>query len=289
MLKISTGSGENYGEKGSYESFKHLKEIGYNAVDYQTFCCEPATKIYTLNDKDFENFVKMDCAFAKEIGLEIIQTHGPWPFDDTKPELYASKFEAMIKSIKGTAIIGAKYVVMHPLMPSGWNSSPNNTEEVKQNIEYFKKLEPYAREYGVKIAIENMPGLSTRCTSVKELADCVDAVDSEYFVACYDTGHGNCSGKRFNSKEKVGDAIRLLGNRLGCLHIHDNDGLDDQHMLPFNGTIDWEDFIRALREIKYQGTINFECCAHNFPQKIKSDMEKIYFETAKYFATKVDE
>lgn len=289
MLKISAGNGEDFSEKGSYENFKHLKEMGYNAVDYQTFLFEPATKIYTLNDKEFEEFVKRDRAFAKEFDLEIIQTHGPWPFDDSKPELYDSKFEAMKKSIKGTAIIGAKYVVMHPLMPSGWYKSPNHAEEVAQNIEYFKKLEPYAREYGVKIAIENMPWGNTPCSTVKELADCVDAVNSEYFVACYDTGHGNCSGEKFHSKEKVGDAIRLLGNRLGCLHIHDNDGLDDQHMLPFNGTIDWYDFISALREIKYKGSINLECCAHNLPGNLKSDMEKIYFDIAKYFATKVDE
>lgn len=288
MLKISNGSGTNLGEKGSYEAFKHLKEMGYDAVDYQPFCTEPGTGIYALDNKKFEEFLKMDAAFAHEIGLDIIQTHGLWPYDDTNPAQYDLKFEAMIKSIKGSAIVGAKYVVMHPLMPTMWEQSPHHTEDLIQNTEYFRKLEPYAREYGVKIALENMPTNHVTCSTAKELADCIDAVDSEYLVACYDTGHGNCSLQRFVSKEKVGDAIRLLGNRLGCLHIHDNDGQSDLHLPPYFGTIDWDDFIAALREIKYQGVINLECHAPHAPEELKLPLEKWLVDLAKRFATEIE-
>lgn len=287
MLKISNGSGTNLGEKGSYEAFKHLKELGYDAVDYQPFCTEPGTGIYAFDDKKFEEFLKMDAAFAREIGLDIIQTHGLWPYDDTRPEQYDLKFEAMVKSIKGSAIVGAKYVVMHPVMPTMWEPSPHRAEDLIENTEYFRKLVPYAREYGIKIALENMPGYNVPCTTTQELIDCIDAIDSEYLVACFDTGHNNCSCERFVSKENIGDSIRMLGDRLACIHIHDNDGQNDQHMLPFSGNIKWNAFTAALRDIKYRGSINFECHAPDAPNGLALPVEKWLVDVGKYFANEI--
>lgn len=287
MLKISIGSGVNLGENGSLEQFRHLKALGYDAVDYQQFCTEPGTGLFALDDKAFEEFLRRDAAFAREVGIEIVQTHGLWPYDDTKPEQYDSKLDAMIKSIKGSAIVGAKYVAMHPVMPTMWQPSPHHDEDVIANTEYFRKLVPYAREYGVKIALENMPGSHVPCGTIKELVDCIDAIDSEYLVACLDTGHCNYSGQRFVSGENIGDAIRMLGDRIACLHIHDNDGRDDQHLMPYNGIIDWNDFIAALREIKYQGVINLECHAPNVPGELKEPIDKWLADLAKYFAKEI--
>ena len=45
---------------------------------------------------------------------------------------------------------------------------------------------------------------------------------------------------------------------LGSLHVHDNNGHADQHQIPGNGTIDWESFSKALREVGYKGTLSFE-------------------------------
>lgn len=287
MLKTSIGSGLNLGEKGSYEQFRYLKSLGYDAVDYQPFCNEPGAGLFALDDKAFEEFLKRDAAYAREMGLEIIQTHGVWPYDDTDPSQYDLKFDAMVKCIKGSAIAGAKYVVMHPVMPTMWEPSPHHAEDVIVNTEYFRKLEPYAREYGVKIALENMPAAHVPCGTAKELADCIDAVDSEYLVACFDTGHCNYSGERFVAGENVGDCIRMLGDRIACLHIHDNDGRDDQHLMPYNGIIDWSDFIAALREIKYQGVINLECHAPNVPEELSRPIDKWLADLAKYFARKI--
>ena len=87
----------------------------------------------------------------------------------------------------------------------------------------------------------------------------IDMMNSDHFVACLDTGHANITG--------IAPAAfaRALGSRLKTLHIHDNLGLNphcegwsDMHTAPYLGNIDWTDFIHALSEIGYDGTLSYE-------------------------------
>ena len=49
----------------------------------------------------------------------------------------------------------------------------------------------------------------------------------DMFGACYNTGHANITGRNFY------EDICTPGERLMCLHIHDNDGLHDRHLIPY--------------------------------------------------------
>jgi len=85
----------------------------------------------------------------------------------------------------------------------------------------------------VRIAFENLAVL-----------DHLDAIferfQSPYVGFCYDSGHEN-----YLHPDK--DCLSLYGDRLFALHINDNFGDGDAHVLPFDGTIDWEDKMRKLR------------------------------------------
>lgn len=61
--------------------------------------------------------------------------------------------------------------------------------------------------------------------------------------------------------------IKKLGSRVSCLHIHDNDGVWDLHQFPYTSkaghsrtenNLNWDGFLAGLREIGYQGDLNFE-------------------------------
>ena len=55
------------------------------------------------------------------------------------------------------------------------------------------------------------------------------------------------------------DAVRMIGkDYLRALHVHDNDGKADRHMLPGEGVIDWEDFARALAEVGCECPVSIE-------------------------------
>jgi len=238
--------------KRDHAQYRILKELGYDAVDYNGMCSEPGCGLFALSDEEFERELLKDRQAIEAAGLEICQTHGVWPYDDTKSEQWDLKFEAMVKSIRGTAILGCQYVIVHPVMPFGWHESPHHDKDVRENIEYMKKLVPYAEKYGVKIALENMPNPYVPCGSVEELVTCIDEVNSPWLVACLDVGHSTALG--YNA----GDAVRMLGERLHCLHVHDNDGKRDLHWFPYYGVTNWQHFTGALKEIGYQGTMSLE-------------------------------
>ena len=74
-------------------------------------------------------------------------------------------------------------------------------------------------------------------------------------------GHANLLGRNLYNY------IMALGKRLTILHIHDNDGNGDLHMMPYTQvryrgkcalSIDWEGMIAGLRDIGYDGTLAFE-------------------------------
>ena len=53
--------------------------------------------------------------------------------------------------------------------------------------------------------------------------------------------------------------MQLIKDKLRVVHIHGNDGQNDQHLLPYFGKLDWEAFGRAWRDIGFDGVFSFEC------------------------------
>ena len=104
------------------------------------------------------------------------------------------------------------------------------------------------------------------------------------FGFCLDTGH------LLLLSLDVYDCIVALGDRIVALHIHDNNGVDDEHVLPYTGVLNWSRFIKGLREISYKGTINFETCgAHRkFPKELLPSMLSLLADTGKYFDEKIN-
>lgn len=280
MLKIAINT------KRDPEEYRRLKSFGYDAIDYNGLATEPGTGLFALSDEEFERELLKDKAAVEAAGLEICQTHGVWPYDDTKPEQWPLKFEAMVKSIRGTAILGCKYVVVHPVLPFEWKESPHHDLDVRENIEYMKKLVPYAEKYDVRIALENMPNPYVPCGYVEELVQCIDEVNSPYLVACLDIGHSTALGT------DPGDAVRMLGSRLHCLHVHDNDGKRDLHWLPYYGKGNWKHFTDALKEIGYKGTMSIETsighCMHDLPRDLADEGGRWLANIAKHLAKEAD-
>lgn len=80
----------------------------------------------------------------------------------------------------------------------------------------------------------------------------VDSFHDKKVGICWDFGHTN--EQKLNQQV----ALRAIGHRLKNLHINDNSGIRDEHLLPFLGTINWNDIIPVLAEIDYDGDLTFE-------------------------------
>jgi sugar phosphate isomerase/epimerase len=115
---------------------------------------------------------------------------------------------------------------------------------------------------GVLIATENMfkwkdatetETVPAACGTSEDFIRHLDVIDHPSFTACLDLGHAemvNCEG--------AVSMIRALGNRISCLHVHDNDLYHDLHTFPFAGNANWREIADALREIGYSGHFTFE-------------------------------
>jgi sugar phosphate isomerase/epimerase len=132
---------------------------------------------------------------------------------------------------------------------------------MERTYRLYRDLLPYAQEYGVKICTENIMEwngqlghcIPNACGEIDDFCQVIDAIGTEWMGACLDTGHS------FLARTDTAEMIRRLGKeRLYMLHIHDNQGLQDTHSLPYFGSIDFAPIMKALGEIEFDGLLDFE-------------------------------
>ncbi len=119
------------------------------------------------------------------------------------------------------------------------------------NAEVLKRLAPIAERNGVRLCLEN---LREPFDSAYRLIDLIERVGSPALGICLDTGHLHLVHP--GTQEAF---ILAAGPYLHALHIADNEGAADQHMMPFGrGSIDFTAVMRGLRKIGYSDLFNYE-------------------------------
>lgn len=158
-------------------------------------------------------------------GVRIDSIHAPYDptADLTQKEdvLRHSAVVEMRRCIAACKALGAGVAIVHLnfFRPGGIS---DRLKKVRNSLE---EILPCARENGVKIAAENLPDDN----SLIILKYALDMFEDEYLGLCFDSGHAALHV----------DAIQLLGkyrDRIYAVHLHDNDGKDDLHQLPFEGS-----------------------------------------------------
>ncbi|MBQ7508046.1 MAG: sugar phosphate isomerase/epimerase, partial [Spirochaetales bacterium] len=184
----------------------------------------------------------------------------------------------------------------HPIIMPGRIGDARRDENFEYNLKFFRRLVPALEKWNVKCAIENLfkgdeNGVrrASECSYPQETLDYISELGSDLFCSCADTGHFAISEK--DTGISVGDAIRQLGKTLEVLHVQENDGINDLHVVPYTlrNVMDWEDIIAALREIGYTGTMNFEVMpfVKQFPAEISQVAVAHIGNVARYFAKRV--
>lgn len=245
------------------QAAKMIADAGFDAADY--FLKEMTDPSCVFNSAQWLD-AALDCKAAFcGAGIPIVQAHAPFSFqgwDD--PAVYETFiYPTILRSVQVAAVMGAECIVVHPLH---YGTYAGHEQEIfERNMKFYRSLIPVCEAYGIKVAIENMFQrdklrgnyiIHDTCSRVEEFCRYIDTLDSPYMVACLDVGHvGLPSGN-----PGAWEFIRILGHdRLQALHIHDNDYTNDQHSLPYSGSIDWSKVTRALGEIDYAGDFTYEC------------------------------
>jgi len=277
------------------ELYKTYSEIGIDSIDY-SLMNDYKHPLWQLTDEELRKEMEKTKELVHKYGLIIGQTHSPDDADwITCPESKEARWRAQIQAIKATSYLGAPYIVIHPLKPEGRASHKAYYQYAKDlNMEYYRFLEPYLREYNVKGAIENLfindkilgrTG-KTACSTAEAIIDYIDTLNSDRFVACLDLGHAALAGQ-----DPV-DMIYKLGNKyLHVTHVHDNDYINDDHYMPGIGKTDWFAIGQALNDIGYEDVFSYEANRTfrrigPYAKELSIDFMKLYVALAKTITSK---
>ncbi len=251
---------------GIKKTFELFAQAGFKGMDFNNDVRE-----YYTTEHD-EVFYRDLGAYARECGITVCQAHAPFPSSYPEADKTALRFEQIVQGMKNASYLGAPMIVVHPC--THLNYEENADELFEYNLDFYRRLIPYAREFGIKIAIENIGRVSVTSTP-ERLGKLYDTLNDPVFTVCFDVGHCLLQGV------DPAEAIRVLDNRLvnGCTHVHDNDGNGDNHTLPYYGAVKWEEVMAALADIGYKGELNYE--ASNFLKNLPTEL---YRDGLRYMA-----
>jgi sugar phosphate isomerase/epimerase len=165
-------------------------------------------------------------------------THGPFfGLDIASLDRCLSEYSAdcLLTGLEATSRLGGGLMVMHTgYMPQF--SRAGRRHWFGNWAERMPRIADRARELGVTIALENT--WDDRPDVLLYLADLVPGGDIEF---CLDSGHVNVF-----SRLPVSHWWDAIGDRVAALHLHDNDGLSDDHLEPGRGTFDFPGLARCI-------------------------------------------
>ncbi len=166
--------------------------------------------------------------------LEFLDINDFWQ-EGKKGDKLLKTFQKHIKQISKYNI---PIAILHAT--KGQNPPPKSLIGIKR----FQALANYAQKFNIILAIEN--------SRKPDYFDYIfDNIKNDNLQVCYDSGHDHAfTSDTFNFEKYKG--------KFACLHIHDNDGKKDRHMIPFDGNIDWDNVLAKIKNTGYNGPIILE-------------------------------
>ena len=305
-MKISVQTGGACDVLGVDAGMKAIREAGFDTVDFGELCGhysweeaqEEKPCAFFEDEKALDAFMKEYADAAEKYGVAFGQFHAPFPsFYPRKPKATAIAQDAIRKSIRLCGKVGCPYIIVHPCFDgSARFPSMTKQEEYRLNIEFYSSLIPLLKQYDVICCLENMWIQDWKskkiyfgcCSDMREACRYIDDLNAiageKRFGFCLDIGHLLLLGL------DPCYAMADLGDRLVTLHVHDNDGVDDDHTLPYLGVCNWNRFVKGMREVGYTGTLNFETLGFNgnFPKELVPHALNMLGATAKYLRDRVE-
>jgi len=151
----------------------------------------------------------------------------------------------MVNSMGGDTISGVCYGEWSP----DFKKAKNKEDYLKRSIESVAEIVSFAERYNINYNLEPVNRYEQfMINTCREALDYIEEIDSPNLNVLLDTFHMNIE------EDSMGKAIRKAGDRLGHLHIGENNRKPPGEA----NTIDWEEVFKALKEINYKGDIVME-------------------------------
>jgi sugar phosphate isomerase/epimerase len=178
----------------------------------------------------------------------------------SKPMLKAM-LKRLEKSISYASALNAYMWVFHPGLKTGV-SMFYPSMDWRQNLKTTRLLLKIAGDYGVKVAIENVPEpFPFLMKSVEDFTKFYEEINEDIGLV-FDVGHANLNGQ-------IELFLTVFGDKIVHIHAHDNDGKSDQHLGIGFGNIDWKNVADILGRKLYDKVVIIESVEHVEESKYK--------------------
>jgi sugar phosphate isomerase/epimerase len=206
------------------EIFCSLRHFNYRAPERVRELSEMLAE-YRLELHSLHSPTERDSAPGRDSGVPI-------SISDTERIRRLDAVDEVKRALEVAEQVPFKFLVQH--MGHGRQSAdPRNMDAAFNSLEH---LTVFAKGRGVIIALENTP---SEIGSPSSLQQFIIETHLNEVRLCFDTGHAHID-------TGVDAAMELMRERVATSHVHDNHGEKDEHLLPFDGGIDWEATLAAL-------------------------------------------
>jgi sugar phosphate isomerase/epimerase len=168
------------------------------------------------------------------------------------------------RAIEVAELLPFRYLVLHLGLPY----EEYDLRKFDAAFTSLEHLKIFAKERGTKVMIEN---ITSDLSSPAHLESFLNYTRLDLKI-CFDAGHAHCAGG-------VQPAFRALRDHIAAVHIHDNHGEKDEHLLPFEGDINWTETMRDFRSADGQFPVLFELHSEqpepNVLERVQETMQRL--------------
>lgn len=220
--------------------------IGNNGFDFLDFTLEP-TQAYFDNIEALGGYGEVKRLLYR-YGLDIVgHTAYFLPFSSPFRSMRDVAVAEAAKAALFFSMLKTRYMTVHLSRPTN-NSFSEQTFD--WTVESLKRLTDMVSINKIDIMVENSHDSYWTTERISELLYKVPELRFHLDVAHYFIHNNGLNG--------LEETLERLKGKLVHVHMHDNDGSDDQHLPIGAGRIDWERVVRALKDIGYNDTITIE-------------------------------
>ncbi|MBR6708471.1 MAG: sugar phosphate isomerase/epimerase, partial [Clostridia bacterium] len=239
-MKLATTTGDFGAYTSSQiESLRYIREAGFRYADY-AFGRDLSgrTGVYA---EDYPRYIAEVAEAADLIGIKLIQAHSPMgkPLAEDNAQFIADT----VRCVEACGAWGIPNLVVH----SGYLPGLTVEETYARNREFYAPILQAAEGCGVNILVENFNKMHVEglywIDNAPDLLGIIEYINHPLFHAVWDVGHANMQ------EMPQDEALRMLGSHIRALHIQDNKGVSDSHMMPFMGTLNLDEVMNGLLDI----------------------------------------